>query len=102
MNELGFTPEEMQQINSAIQKRFRARMAAQAEPIKTSMLLERKKGLAVTEGMCPHCRKEMERVGKVGTEIHWRCVPCGSLFRVVDPRTEIDNLIGGGHGPSRS
>lgn len=88
-----FTPQQLKEINDIISRRMRQRMGMEQKV--DSKLMSRKDGLAVSEGICPKCRKEMHRIGKVGKEIHWSCQPCEVVYRIVDPRDEINKLTGG-------
>lgn len=88
-----FTPEQVRQLNEAIGRRFRQRMGA--EPLTTTRLMSRRDGLAVTEGMCARCRKEMTRLPKLNNVIRWRCEACDVTYRIVDPRDEVNRLTGG-------
>lgn len=88
-----FNHREVHEIEQAMRKRMRQRMGM--DPEMPSKLLGRKPGLAVMEGICPHCRKPMERLDKAGNTIRWKCEKCQSIYRIVDPKDEINRLTGG-------
>lgn len=85
---------KMHEIISKVTRRAAKRMNSNQVHLVESKLLSRKDGNAVMEGICHHCRKELTRIGKEGSTIIWQCNPCSIRFRVVDPRDEIDKLVG--------
>lgn len=92
-----FTAEEFARIQAMIrekvEKKLRARLGM--EEVTESRLMSRRDGLTVSEGICPRCRKPMERLQKIENVIRWQCLPCDRIFRIVDPRDEINRLTGG-------
>lgn len=88
-----FTTLELKDLNALITQRFRARMGM--DQIVVTRLISRRDGLTVSEGMCPHCRKEMVKMPKIQNMIVWRCEGCDIKYRVVDPKDEINRLTGG-------
>lgn len=92
-----FTPEELARINAMIREKVERKLKARLgmEEVTESRMMSRRDGLTVSEGICPRCRKPMEKLEKIQNVIRWQCAPCDRIYRIVDPRDEINRLTGG-------